>query len=45
VDVLAAKADVLSLVDGLAEHALTLRAAGELPPSQRRRKGARKAKR
>ncbi len=45
VDVLAAKPDVLTLVEGLAEFALQLRAAGELPPSQRRRKGARKVKR
>jgi uroporphyrinogen III methyltransferase/synthase len=45
VDVLAAKPDVVTLVEGLAEYALTLRAAGELPPSQRRRKGARKARR
>ena len=45
VDVLAAKPDVVTLVEGLAEFALQLRAAGELPPSQRRRKGARKAKR
>ena len=44
VDVLAAKPDVASLVEGLAEFALQLRADGELPPSQRRRKGARKAK-
>ncbi len=45
VDVLAAKPDVLSLVEGLAEFALELRAAGELPPSARRRKGAKKVKR
>lgn len=45
VDVRAAKPDVVALVEGLAEFALQLRAAGELPPSQRRRKGARKAKR
>src|SRR4051794_32825499 len=38
VDVVAAKADVLSLVEGLAEHALKMRAEGELPPSARRRK-------
>ncbi len=43
VDVLAAKADVVSLVEGLADYALQLRAAGELPPSARRRKGAKKA--
>jgi hypothetical protein len=34
-----------ALVEGLAEHALALRAAGELPPSARRRKGAKKARR
>jgi uroporphyrinogen III methyltransferase/synthase len=38
VDVLSAKPDVLTLVEGLAEHALAMRAAGELPPSMRRRK-------
>jgi len=43
VDVVAAKADVLSLVEALADHALALRAAGELPPAARRRKGAKKA--
>ncbi len=43
VDVLAAKADVTSLVDGLAEYALALRAAGELPPAAWRRKGAKKS--
>ncbi|MGB8651807.1 MAG: uroporphyrinogen-III synthase [Mycobacteriales bacterium] len=43
VDVLAPKADILSLVEGLAEHALALRAAGELPPAARRRRGAKKA--
>jgi uroporphyrinogen III methyltransferase/synthase len=45
VDVMATKPDVTALVEGLAEHALALRAAGELPPSQRRRKGTKKAKR
>ena len=45
VDVLASKPDVLALVEGLAEFALELRAAGELPPSARRRKGAKKARR
>jgi uroporphyrinogen III methyltransferase/synthase len=45
VDVTSPKPDVSALVEGLAEHALALRAAGELPPSQRRRKGAKKAKR
>jgi uroporphyrinogen III methyltransferase/synthase len=45
VDVLATKPDVTALVEGLAEFALELRAAGELPPSARRRKGAKKAKR
>jgi uroporphyrinogen III methyltransferase/synthase len=45
VDVLASKPDVTALVEGLAEFALELRAAGELPPSARRRKGAKKAKR
>lgn len=45
VDVQAAKPDVTSLVEGLADFALALRAAGELPPSARRRKGAKKAKR
>jgi uroporphyrinogen III methyltransferase/synthase len=45
VDVLAAKPDVTALVEGLAEFALELRAAGELPPSARRRKGAKKARR
>ena len=43
VDVLASKPDVLSLVEGLAAHALALRAAGELPPAARRRKGSKKA--
>jgi uroporphyrinogen III methyltransferase/synthase len=38
VDVVADRPDVLSLVDGLAEHALRMRAEGELPPSVRRRK-------
>ena len=38
VDVIAPKPDVLSLVEGLAEHALQMRANGELPPSVRRRK-------
>jgi uroporphyrinogen III methyltransferase/synthase len=38
VDVLADKPDVLSLVEGLAAHALQMRANGELPPSVRRRK-------
>jgi uroporphyrinogen III methyltransferase/synthase len=46
VDVVAAKPDVLSLVEGLAEHALQMRADGELPPSaRRRRKPAKKAAR
>ncbi len=47
VDVVAAKPDVTSLVEALAEHALGVRAAGELPPSARRRgkKPAAKAKR
>ncbi|MCW2599638.1 MAG: hypothetical protein JWM02_1467 [Frankiales bacterium] len=43
VEVLAAKPDVASLVEGLAEYALTLRAAGELPPAAKRRKGAKKS--
>ena len=43
IDVVAAKPDVLSLVEALADHALALRAAGELPPAARRRKGAKKA--
>ena len=43
VDVLAAKPDVLSLVDGLADLALQMRADGELPPSARKRRGAKKA--
>ena len=43
VDVLASKPDVTSLVEGLAAHALALRAAGELPPAARRRKGTKKA--
>ncbi|MCU1586707.1 MAG: hypothetical protein JWN31_200 [Frankiales bacterium] len=43
VDVVAGKPDVLALVEALADHALTLRAAGELPPAARRRKGAKKA--
>ena len=38
VDVVAAKPDVASLVEALAEHALAVRAAGELPPSARRRR-------
>jgi uroporphyrinogen III methyltransferase/synthase len=45
VDVQAPKPDVNALVEGLADFALELRAAGELPPSQRRRKGVKKAKR
>jgi len=45
VDVQAAKPDVLALVEALADHALQLRAEGELPPSQRRRKGAKRARR
>ena len=45
VDVLAGKADVLSLVEALADYALELRAAGELPPAAKRRKGAKKAAR
>ncbi|HUR52385.1 MAG TPA: bifunctional uroporphyrinogen-III C-methyltransferase/uroporphyrinogen-III synthase [Mycobacteriales bacterium] len=45
VDVVSTKPDVAALVEGLAEHALALRAAGELPPSMRRRKGAKKARR
>jgi len=45
VDVVAAKPDVLALVEGLADYALQLRAEGELPPSQRRRKGAKRARR
>ena len=43
VDVLAAKPDVVALVEGLADYALALRAAGELPPSARRRRGAKKS--
>jgi uroporphyrinogen III methyltransferase/synthase len=43
VDVVAAQPDVLSLVEALADHALALRAAGELPPAARRRKGTKKA--
>jgi uroporphyrinogen III methyltransferase/synthase len=43
VDVVAAKPDVLSLVEALADHALALRAAGELPPAAQRRKGTKKA--
>ena len=43
VDVLASKPDITALVEGLAEYALALRAAGELPPSVRRRRGAKKA--
>ncbi|MDP9181734.1 MAG: bifunctional uroporphyrinogen-III C-methyltransferase/uroporphyrinogen-III synthase [Actinomycetota bacterium] len=45
IDVQAVKPDVSALVEGLAEFALELRAAGELPPSARRRKGVKKAKR
>jgi uroporphyrinogen III methyltransferase/synthase len=45
VDVVAGKADVLSLVEALADHALALRAAGELPPAAKRRKGTKKAAR
>jgi uroporphyrinogen III methyltransferase/synthase len=45
IDVQAAKPDVSALVEGLAEFALALRAAGELPPSARRRKGVKKARR
>ncbi|MCW2587355.1 MAG: Uroporphyrin-III C/tetrapyrrole (Corrin/Porphyrin) methyltransferase [Frankiales bacterium] len=45
VDVLADKPDVLTLVEGLAEYALQLRAAGELPPAAKRRKGAKKTAR
>ena len=43
VDVLSAKPDVASLVEGLAEFALQLRAAGELPPAAKRRKGNKRA--
>ncbi len=43
VDVVAAKPDVVSLVEALAEHALTRRAAGELPSAARRRKVAKAA--
>jgi uroporphyrinogen III methyltransferase/synthase len=43
VDVLAAKPDVATLVEGLAEFALQLRAAGELPPAAKRRKAAKKS--
>jgi uroporphyrinogen III methyltransferase/synthase len=43
VDVLADKPDVASLVEGLADFALQLRAAGELPPAAKRRKSARKS--
>ncbi len=43
VDVLSARPDVATLVEGLAEYALALRAAGELPPAAKRRKGAKKA--
>ena len=43
VDVLAVKPDVAALVEGLATYALALRAAGELPPAARRRKGTKKA--
>ena len=43
VDVLAAKPDVATLVEGLAEYARALRAAGELPPAAKRRRGAKKA--
>jgi uroporphyrinogen III methyltransferase/synthase len=43
VDVLAAKPDITTLVEGLADYALALRAAGELPPSARRRRGAKKS--
>jgi uroporphyrinogen III methyltransferase/synthase len=42
VDVLATKPDVATLVEGLAEYALALRAAGELPPAAKRRKNAKK---
>ena len=41
--VVAGKPDVLALVEALADHALALRAAGELPPAARRRKGSKKA--
>jgi uroporphyrinogen III methyltransferase/synthase len=43
VDVLSAKPDVATLVEGLADYALALRAAGELPPAAKRRKGAKKS--
>ena len=43
VDVVAAKPDVASLVEALAEHALTVRAAGELPSAARRKKVAKAA--
>ena len=42
VDVQAAKPDVTSLVEALAEHALVLRAAGDPPPAARRKKAAKK---
>lgn len=43
VDVLSEKPDVATLVEGLAEYALALRAAGELPPAAKRRKNAKKS--
>ena len=42
VDVQAAKPDVTSLVEALAEHALVLRAAGDPPPAARRKKAVKK---
>jgi len=43
VDVVAAKPDVASLVEALAEHAATVHASGELPSAARRKKVAKAA--
>jgi len=43
VDVVAAKPDVASLVEALADHAATVRASGELPSAARRKKVAKAA--
>ncbi|KQB87303.1 uroporphyrinogen-III synthase [Corynebacterium lowii] len=43
VDVMPEEADVPSLVDALAEHVASLRAAGQLPPPRKKRRARRKA--
>lgn len=43
VDVMPEVADVPALVDALAEHVASLRAAGQLPPPRKKRRARRKA--